>query len=171
MVNIAPYYISRVLGTLLPEDLKFINDKLNSSFPMMIYELRSGNIVQEKNMGIFNLLNVRYFVVENGFGGLRNFSLKKIYSDENFCVYENTEAYPRAMVIYDFKVEPDIEKALNLIAGNDNFNTRTTALISETVYNEVSKKHTIEPSDDEIKFLEYKYDRVEIRTKLNKAHD
>jgi len=81
----------------------------------------SGNIHNHNwsdNSELINFLNIRYFFSKGDYIPVSS-KYKLIFDNLNYRVYENSEAFPRAFMTYDYEVIRDKTKSLSFLKEND----------------------------------------------------
>jgi hypothetical protein len=103
-----------------------------------------------------DLLNIRYFIV--GVNDVpRGATL--VYRDVNWAVLESPGACPRAWLVHDFVVEPDLDRAYARLKA-PSFDPRRTAILSDPPGSAIAAANG---TNDRVTFDVYEARRIEIR--------
>ncbi|MFH1588800.1 MAG: YfhO family protein [Candidatus Diapherotrites archaeon] len=98
---------------------------INNKNVIDITTIQPGDISDESNLKVFDLLNVKYIVSEKK---LELISYPLAYYDRNYFIYENPNVLPRAFVVGKSKVFSSEEQVLENILS-DSFNPRQEVLL------------------------------------------
>jgi len=109
---------------------------------------------------LIDFLNVRYYFSSREQPPLSR-KYRLVYDHRNYRIYENTRAFPRAFMVYDYMVVRDGEEALKWLKEND-FRLRDRVLLDR----EPSARFKQEPISSDVahrvKIAHYGTDKVEI---------
>jgi len=121
---------------------------------------------------VLNLLGVKYIlhaISDDRYVWAFNWwdypeQFKEIYYEENkYQVFENLEAYPRAFLVYNYKVEKEPQKIIDLMWGED---LRKTVILEEDPFQKSFEIPKVPPRVDIINYLPNK---IEIKVNTEKA--
>ncbi len=129
-----------------------------------LYRAQGGQAKYSKDIQIWDaqwplidFLNVKYVISEKP---LRAGRFKSVYHTDNFDIFENLSAFPRAFMVYDFNYLPDRNLLLNTMI-NGKADLKKLVLMEEmpvfpTPDSQGSRVHTVEK-------VRYSNDEVELR--------
>jgi len=112
------------------------------------------------NSELINFLNIRYLFSKGDYSPVSS-KYKLIFDNLNYRIYENSEAFPRAFMTYDYEVIGDKNKALSFLKEND-FKLKDKVLLNSDP--DISFRKFASSSDvpNNVRITEYVNDKVKI---------
>ncbi|MBI5465535.1 YfhO family protein [Candidatus Gottesmanbacteria bacterium] len=112
------------------------------------------------SLRIADLLNVKYVL------SLKDESspkLKLVFQEGQTRVYENKNAYPRALLVYDYKIAKNRQEAINFLF-DESVNLRKTAILEERLDIELAG----EDKEGKAEIVSYETQKIVIKTQSQK---
>ena len=112
---------------------------------------------QDYSSRIADLLNVKYVL------SLKDEispKLKLVFQEGQTRVYENKNAYPRAFLVYDYKIAKNKQEAIDFLF-DENINLQKTAILD----NDLGIKLEGEDKENEVEIVSYEAQKIVLKTK------
>jgi len=113
-----------------------------------------------------DFLSIKYFFTKGDSGPVSS-KYKLIFDNLNFKVYENTNVFPRAFMVYDYKIISDKKKSLNYLKEN-NFKLRDKVVLNDPLISGIKKNTYSSDVKNSVDFIDYENDLVKLRVKTDK---
>jgi len=114
----------------------------------------------QENSELIDFLNVKYYF-NKGVTTPISSKYKLIFDNLNYRIYENTNVFPRAFMVYDYKVISDGKKSLEYLKEND-FRLRDEVILNTPPEVQFEKFSSSSGVANSVKFDFYNSDSVQI---------
>jgi len=137
------------------------------------------------NVRFYSLLGVKYFVtsgtdlnavpkgpssdktVNQGSKVASDVTFTVVYEDEHFKVFENSQAFPRVFLVYEYQVVPDRREALKVIRSSD-FDLRHCVVLDSPLDSSFIQS-SMEDGEQSATIVGYEMNRVSVLTKTSRS--
>ena len=115
---------------------------------------------QDYSSRVADLLNVKYVLSLKDESSTK---LKLVFQEGQTRIYENKEAFPRAFLVYDYKIAKDSQESINLLFDKT-VDLRKTAILEA----EQGRKLEGEDRESQVEIISLQSQEIVIRTKSQK---
>ncbi len=112
-----------------------------------------------------DFLNIKYFLTKGDSGPVSS-KYKLIFDNHNFKVYENTNVFPRAFMVYDYEIIADKKQSLDYLKEND-FKLRDKVIVNNPLKSNINKIAYSSDVNNSVSFIKYENDFVKLRIKTD----
>ncbi len=123
------------------------------------------NHIWREDSELIDFLNVKYYFNKGNQPPLSG-KYKLIFNNLNYRLYENTDSFPRAFMVYDYKVITKKGDILKYLEEND-FKLKDKVILNQPLRGDFKRFPYSSDVSNNVKFLYYGNDRIDLNVKTD----